>query len=564
MANGDPGILSALAGATGLRQPTDLRGQMPQPDLSQILAVLQALRQRLLQRQPTQPRLPNEIPFPGPAGTSIGGVEPSFVQRLLQQLQTGGEMSLDAIQDIPRTISDKLSSGLSSITPFLRGQLPETAIPHGLGLPEERPVVSPLPEPQGDIDLPFEGLRGVLAPTGQDDLPTEEPIAPPTSGVTAGMMGPGADMLGEQPPLSSTPIGGFLSPPTALMQTIVKEPGLWGQFAHSLLGGLTENLVPAIVAFAAQRTNSPEVVQAFSDAQARKLRQAELLLQQHVAEAQMVQDAFGMQRMLENLNLSRVNAARQLFNQATQIHKDVSVDNPAAAIKMWQGLAQLAGSVGIEPQSFLDAFPLPTARILHKMNEDVDKLMEKYQDWELVKKMGIMMPGSDDPELALSAEEVRQANLELGDDGVVHAPIGLMDFRDVTTRTAGGQEITETRPLADVLGRKFIKERAPQTFTTTVESPFGTKAIHVIEKGAKGISDTAIDIPQELGGMGELPRMVTEFEAGSDVEDMRKILKAVRRSKKDFREPRIEDIQRALETEEGQLLLKEYRTRRGQ
>lgn len=292
--------------------------------------------------------------------------------------------------------------------------------------------VASAPPLMGDPSLRFGGMERGVAGLFGDDAP--EPVG---EGLSI------ADMSGGMRPQMTTPAEAMLSR---------RVPGIWGEVGKAIMSGLTESLVPAIVSFAADRRNSPEIVRAWSEQNAMKLQEKEFALKAKIAQQELYGDLLNSQRAWDQLELSRLNARVSILNHARDIMKDAGAKDPLTAIKSIQGLGSAYVAAGGDAEEFAASNPLPSIGILSSLKAQADEAFSRHAGNPAILQAA-SIPDPFTPGNFLTPYEVYEmtGEVDMG-SGRVLIPLGVLRPSDVverTTRDAEGVERTFRTPMGD-------------------------------------------------------------------------------------------------------------------
>lgn len=428
------------------------------PEVLKALAALQKATGIGAPRAPMLPQGPMEPPMGGDImsdvlskATGIGAAPPDM-----------GSRFRNAITSILGALSG--GSGVGAIAPAMP-QMPTMTPPRGdIALPAP-PMRTPTPNRQIEPDMSMNAESLDMLPQGPEEsgggmmmdqfkkevgglfeelpssrvpgMPTETPNLPvPEQVMSTGQMEQ-AGMVAPRPTLSS--------------------------FATNIMSGIMESLVPAVVSFAANRTNSPEVVQAWSTNEAMKLQRAENAMRTEIAQMQVLGDLLSAQRAEEQLELSRLNLQRGLAQDVINLQKEVAPNDPLTYIKSVQGMSNLWTTSGGDLETFLDMSKLPNAPLLDRLREDFFKAHAATAlDPAAQSAASVRNPWAPgDPTQNFTLDEAAVILGHVSETGRILQPLGAVRPSDIVervTRNSAGVETTSREPMATALGKVDVKQ----------------------------------------------------------------------------------------------------------
>lgn len=279
----------------------------------------------------------------------------------------------------------------------------------GQGMRPPRQLVQEMPPMSPFFGEPIEGME------------PEEPTLPAVQGA-AGY------------PEEMNPSVEMTSPADAMAQR--EQPGMWGQLGGAIISGLTSSIVPAIVAFAGDRRNSPEYVRAWSESNALKIQEADMLMKQKIAEMGMAGDLLNAQRAWEQLELSKLQARVSILGNAREAMKDygnnqIDLDT---TVKTVQGLGAAYVGAGGNAEEFSANNPIPNLAVLRNLRKQADEASTRHAA-DPTAATAPMIPNPWAPGEFLSPQEVYGMLGEVDtDSGRVLIPLGTIRPSDIVER----------------------------------------------------------------------------------------------------------------------------------
>jgi hypothetical protein len=434
-----PSILDALTKATGIR------GVAPQVDPPTSLPenMVQDFITRMGMNTPPPIRDPRDtMERVLPKATGIGAGEPDMMTRMRNAMSAvlGSFSKPEAVAGPTSRVGD---IALPS-EPMAQGPMetPRRRVAADVSKESGNSIMRGAGDTNNGIMERFKEEIGGLF--GLED--SELPAARVPGAVESGMGGVPSLPVGGQPVMS----GGGGHP-------------LLSGFATSIMSGIMESIVPAVVSFAANRTNSPEIVQAWSTQEAMKLSRAENAMRNEIAQMQMVGDLLSAERAEEQLELSRLNLQRGLAQDVRGLQNEVAPNDPLTYIKSIQGMSNLWTGSGGDLDVFLDMSKLPNAPLLDRLRDDFFKAHAATAlDPAAQSAASVRNPWApDDPTQNFTLDEAAVILGHVSKEGRILQPLGAIRPADIVervTRDAAGVERTTREPISTAMGKTDTKQ----------------------------------------------------------------------------------------------------------
>lgn len=298
----------------------------------------------------------------------------------------------------------------------------------GRGTPK---VSAALKQPEALPNLPVEGLGA-------------SPFAIDSQNFEQGM--------GTAPTVSTEDISSLM-PDTRPFEE--RHP-LWSAF----LGGITESIVPAVVSFAAQYSDNPGMVVAWSQQEANRIEQEKIAAEEEIAQLKAFMAHQQAEREYQNQILT---AQRSLMGEVRNIS---TADNmpPLAKVTALAALAPQAALLGVPAQMLSDLagqVVAPQIRNELKSQYDAALKMQQISDPKDPRWHSIVPIQLSDG----SAYTLAQAANILGltdENGTLMPNVSDIEVRESMRRDASGRETVTVAPTADLIGVPQVRERTPQ------------------------------------------------------------------------------------------------------
>lgn len=382
-------------------------------------------------RRATSVRPTPGIPPPSGPGDMSGGLD---ILGALQEMF--GEVPVGQL------LRQALIPG-AGIRPNLEGVAPQNT---GPGIPPA-PFAGPYPPNRVDLESLPSRQPSVVEGPGIAGLGLGEPesLAESLGVAEGGRMGPPRREFLEtnlspreanpRPRLRSTeglPITGQADVPGAFSEQVrdmfdaeplPSPPGPWEQLGSGILSGLVQNIVPAAVAFAAKRTNNPELVNAWSQARADEIRQAQLEMERELAEHQMGQDTLAAERAAEELALAKAQGLVDMIGTIGELQTDLAGRDPFHYINAVAGMSPVWEALGGDAEQFAELTRFPMRAVRDNLQAQFDAQVARFEGAPESMDMAIIQNPMD-PSDMYTLREVATILNYIGPEGDIVVPLG--------------------------------------------------------------------------------------------------------------------------------------------
>jgi hypothetical protein len=240
-------------------------------------------------------------------------------------------------------------------------------------------------------------------------------------------------------------------------------------FGQQVFRALIEGIPQAIVNYASAKYDRPDIAEDFLKRRALAIEDS---LNKAKLEAERQNDAFTREVQLFNLNMSRGTARRSIIENATQAQQKV-IDGkmtPEIFGGQMQALASEMYALGEDPEEFLASHPYPKWAALSTMREKAIKALEMYttdptkrsEALDLANIENLLVQNGKN----FTVAQVLRMTGDINADGTYPFPwsrVNASQFKEVTTRDANGRSVTTLLPIGQVINKKQVQERAPET-----------------------------------------------------------------------------------------------------
>ena len=227
-------------------------------------------------------------------------------------------------------------------------------------------------------------------------------------------------------------------------------------FGATFLEGMFSSLVPALVAFAANRFEAPEVVQLYAQQEAKKLQQAQMRIEQEAQQYEMFKDERSAALAREGRDFANANARAGILDQAREIQKgftDGTYTNPAVGVSQLIALAEIMEAMDGDGEELLQLHPIPQWELFQVLREQVNDDVKvagggERADYEFRNLAKYINPLEPDGE-PLTGEMVLAMLGHVDENGYVSLPM-VSETRAITQRLDDGGSITRHMAVGDL------------------------------------------------------------------------------------------------------------------
>jgi len=240
------------------------------------------------------------------------------------------------------------------------------------------------------------------------------------------------------------------------------EPGYWSQFFNSMADGLA----PALVAWAAEKFQSPLIYQAYAQQKTQELADAKWKAEQEIEQAKL--DAQTRKEQEDAEHRERVHQLNVISKQMdlTQQARNYNASE-IGDVQEWSatmgGMALHAAALGMDPEVFITSNPFPKIKQVQKMIEVLEHHMQNYKGDPRALMMA-NIPNLISPEggWISGIELARQVGMIDLETGFV-MPIGLTGTDDIETVSPDGTRyVTQVTPYQRGAYGTQVRHKTPE------------------------------------------------------------------------------------------------------